>query len=303
MPLQRSGPPPEEQTPEAQLLEGWERSAGLRVAPAPVEGPLVPNGTGYLVALGPASQRLYPRATRWARWSPLATVPGIMLLPFLLVPSPYGPLGVGVLAAVGCWLPGAGLRAVGQARLQRHLARAPLVANWRQVEPGQVVRLRGTVMEQSTAPGLFSGRPAVLARSEWAGVSETRGMDFRVELTDGEVVWVAARDVALLGAAEHVPGNPACGPLALRMDDGQPRLASALLSVQGWFGRLLRFPAHELTLAPGDEVELCGTIHREPAPDGESALGRAPPLRTVLRPAGRIPALVRKREGADDASS
>jgi hypothetical protein len=161
-----------------------------------------------------------------------------------------------------------------------------------------VVRLRGIVVEQATAPSLFAGRASVLARSEYGGAVETRGIDFRVRLADGETLYVPARSTLLLGRADRIHGTPACGPVTLRRGEGEPRLVSALLSVRGFLTRLGRLPARELTIAPGDEIEVCGTIAREPAVDGETGFGRTPSVRAVLHPAGEVPALVHKRSAA-----
>jgi hypothetical protein len=279
----------------AGLLVGWARSAGLRAPAAPVEGALAPNATGYLLAVGPSSHRLYPELALYARWSPALTLPTVAAIPFLLVPAPYGPLGVALLSALVCWLPWAGLGMVARARLGRHLARAPLVSASRPARAGQRIRLEGTVAEQPTVPALFTGRPVVLATSDYAGVVETRGIDFDVRLPDGELVHVPARDALLVGRARRVAGAPSCGPLALSLEGGQPRFASALLSAQGWLGRLLRFSARELTLSPGDAVELCGTLEHQPDPRGQHGFRRQPPLRPVMRPSGEVPVLVRKR--------
>jgi hypothetical protein len=285
-----------EATTETQLVVGWERSVGLRAPPAPRQGPLVPNGTGYLLAVGPSSLRLHPRLGPWARWSPVLTLPVVAVTPFLLVPAPYGPLGAALVAALACWLPWAALGAATRARLKRHLSGAPLLTSWRQAKPGQVVRLEGTVPEQPTAPSLFSNSPTVLATSQYGGATETRGIDFHVRLADGDEVHLSAREALLLGRSRRIRGLPACGPLAVSLDGGEPRLASALLAVQGWVGRLLRFSARELTLAPGDRVELCGTVDHQPEPDkkGQGGFGRGPAFRTVLIPSAGIPVLVRK---------
>lgn len=287
------GPQPNQ---DAKLLVVWERSAGLRAPPAPQQGALTPNPTGYLLAVGSAGRRMYPRLAAWARWSPALTIPTVAAMPFLLVPSPYGPLGVALLAAFAVWLPRAGLAASAAARIKRHLARTPRLSSWRQGRPGQPVRIEGIVALQPTVPSLFTNQPVVLARSDYAGATETRGIDFGVRLDDGELVHVPARDALLLGRSRRVRGLPACGPLALILDRGERRFASGLLSLQGWVSGLLRFSAHELTLSPGDRVELCGIVDREPDVEAEGGFSRDPSLRTVLRPSPGVPLLVRKQD-------
>ena len=286
---------------DGNLLIGWERSAGLRAPPAPDAGRLSANGTGYLLAIGPPSQHLYPRSWSVAGWLSALSVPVVAALPFLLVPAPYGLLGVAALGTLACWLPRAALGTLARARLARRLERAPRLAT---IAPevdhtrlaGRLVRLEGVVSEQATVPSLFTGRPAVLAISDCAGVVETRGIDFDVRLADGRLVRVPARDAVLLGRPPRVRGHLLCGPLTLTVDDGKPRLRSALLSADGWIGSVLRFAAHELTLGPGDAVELCGAIDLEPDEETQRGFARGPALRPVLRPSSGFPVVVRKRE-------
>jgi hypothetical protein len=165
---------------------------------------------------------------------------------------------------------------------------------------GRIVRVEGTVAEQATVPSLFSGRPVVLATSDCAGVVETRGIDFDVRLADGRLVRVPARDAVLLGRPSRVRGLPSCGPLTFTLAGGEPRLHSALLSADGWIGSLLRFTAHELTLGPGDVVDLCGAIDLEPDEEAQRGFGRGPALRLVMRATSDagIPVVVRKRDAA-----
>ena len=307
------------------LLVGWERSAGLRAPLAPHEGRLAANGTGYLLSVGPLAQRLYPRASLLARWVSLASLPVVASLPFLLVPAPYGMLGVTALGVFACWLPRRALGAWARARLARRLDRTPRMVTGRRVTAagpapedaippsavGRQVRLEGIVAPQATVPSLFGGHPVVLATSDCAGVVETRGIDFDIRLAGGQLVRVPARQAVLLGRPTRVAGAPSCGPLTFSLDGGEPRLRSALLSADGWIGSLLRFAAHELTLGPGDTVELCGVIDLEPDEDARRGFARAPALRPVLRASDDSPVLIRKREasaasrdgGADDGAS
>jgi hypothetical protein len=272
---------------ERKLLAGWEQSVGLRAPPAPAEGVLVPQGAGYLLAVGAPAQRLYPRAAAVGRWVSALSVPMIAVMPFLVVPAPYGVLGVAALTALACWLPGRMLAGFTRVRLARRLDAA--------VKARHLVRLAGTVAEQRTVPSLFTGRPAVLATSEYGGVVETRGFDFDVRLNDGRLVRVPARDAVLLGRAQRVRGQPSCGPLTLAVSGGGWRLRSALLSDGGWLDRVVGFATRELTLGLGDAVELYGAIDLEADDRGTQGFARAPALREVLRPAAGLPVIVRKR--------
>lgn len=270
---------------DGNLVAGWERSAGLRAPPAPTDGVLAPNGTGYLLAVGPPAQRIHPRASSVARWTSALALPVVAAMPFLLVPAPYGPVGVAALAALACWLPGALLAGLTRARIARRLAKAK-------------VRLRGTVIEQPTVTSLLTGSAVVLATSDCAGVVEARGIDFDVRLAGGEIVRVPARDALLVGRGQRVRGQPSCGPLTVSVSGGEPRLRSALLSTDGWIGRLAGVAARELTLGPGDEVEICGALDVEPDPVTQRGFARGPALRAVIRPAGGVPVIVRKRVGS-----
>ena len=294
---------------------GWERSAGLRAPTAPADGALAPNGTGYLLAVGPPAQRVHPRLAAAARWLSALAVPVVAAMPFLLVPAPYGLLGVAALGAVACWLPGALLAGATRARLARRLAAAPPLSSAAALAPpvtpaaretaprparkAQAVRLTGTVAEQATVPSLFTGRPVVLATSDCAGVVETRGIDFDVRLVGGKIVRVPAREALLIGRGQRVRGQPSCGPLTLSVAGGERRLRSALLSTDGWIGRLAGLAARELTLGPGDAVEVCGVLDFEPDPATQRGFARGPALRAVLRQDSGIPVIVRKRAASD----
>ena len=282
---------------DGNLIAGWEQSAGLRAPPAPEEGALVPNGTGYLIAVGPVSQRVYPKTSAVASVLSGLSVPVLAAMPFLLVPAPYGPLGVVVLGALACWLPRALLDGITRSRLE-HRVKTTATSTASALDParrGQLVCFTGTVAAQPTVPSLFTGRPVVLATSDCAGVAETRGIDFDVQLAGGEHVRVPARDAVLLGRGRRVRGQPSCGPLTVTVTGGAARLQSALLSTDGWLARLWGLTARELTLGPGDAVEICGALDFEEDPNMQRGFSRGPALRPVLRPWGGAPVIVRKQ--------
>ena len=279
---------------DGNLLAGWEQSAGLRAPPAPEEGALVPNGTGYLVAAGPVSQRVYPRTAAAARVLSALSLPVVAAMPFLLVPAPYGALGVAALGALACWLPRALLDGITRSRL-KHRVETTSLSTAAAAGRGKLVRFAGVVAEQATVPSLFNARPVVLATSDCAGVTETRGIDFDVQLASGARVRVSARDALLLGRGQRVRGQPSCGPLTLTVAGGAPRLHSALLSTDGWAARLLGMTARELTLGPGDAVEICGALDFEPDPDTQTGFARGPAMRAVLCPWGGAPVIVQKQ--------
>jgi hypothetical protein len=141
----------------------------------------------------------------------------------------------------------------------------------------------------------------VLAASDCAGVTETRGFDFDVRLADGTLVRVPARDIVLLGRRQRVRGQPSCGPITVSFSGGdEPRLCSALLADRGVLDHLLERFVHEVTLGPGDPVQLFGALDVEAHPSTESSFAREPALRAVLRPAAGLPIIVYKRPAAAD---
>jgi hypothetical protein len=52
--------------------------------------------------------------------------------------------------------------------------------------------------------------------------------------------------------------------------------------------------ARELTLGPGDAVEICGALDFEEDLEVQRGFSRGPALRPVLRPWGGAPVIVRK---------
>jgi hypothetical protein len=53
--------------------------------------------------------------------------------------------------------------------------------------------------------------------------------------------------------------------------------------------------ARELTLGPGDIVEICGALDFEEDRDMQRGFSRGPALRPVVRPWGGAPVIVRKQ--------
>jgi hypothetical protein len=223
---------------------------------------------------------------------PALAVPVIAAIPFLLVPAPYGPVGAAALAVLACWLPGQLTAGLTRLRLAWRLAAA--------AREQRLVRLTGVVADQKTVPSLLTGRPVVLAASACAGVTETRGFDFDVRLSDGRLVRVPARDAVLLGHSQRVRGEPSCGPITLTLSGDEPRLCSALLADRGYIDHLLQRLAREVTLGPGDAVELCGVLDVESDQSTEGGFVRDPAIRAVLRPADGLPVIVRKRTAPDE---
>src|SRR3954451_20066328 len=58
-----------------------------------------------------------------------------------------------------------------------------------------------------------------------------------------------------------------------------------------WCQPLLR---RESSIRPGDTVEVCGFLHRRPAPDGASTFDRRIPIEVALQGSARCTLLVRR---------
>jgi hypothetical protein len=208
------------------------------------------NGTGWLIATGGTAVRLRPASVH-------ALMGGAGTLGMVALLHLAGALGALEAAAV---LPGiaatmALTSVAAQGFMRRRLRRAPLLHRLADAPPGATVRLLGTVAAQETVPSLFGRHPAVLCRSRLALADETRGIDFWLNTAAGERLRV------------HIRG-------ALMLDRPRPLIDPAPGLHEG---------AREVTLGPGDPVELCGQLHRQADPSGEAAPGRGTPLCWSLR--------------------
>jgi hypothetical protein len=233
----------------AKPLEG---ACALAVPEAPPTGDLVPNGTGWVIGGGTVGQRMYPRPWSRAHWT----------LPFLAANLYMGLIGVHhlghvtslvlalapVTLSIGVlrFLVGAKLRRLDTADRPARVAAAPL---------GAVVRLCGVIVPQATVPTLLRGRPAVLFKSRVDGAEQTQGIDFQLELEDGQRVDICVRGAFLLDR--------------------------------------LTWRRHEASVGPGDRVEVCGVLHHEPAEEGVASFDRHATIRHVLRASRTTPLLVR----------
>lgn len=271
-------------TPEA--VAAWlDRTAGLIAPPAPPDGDLPANGTGWLIAAGSTPERLRPASVAFVgRGAPLAGAAGGLLgaAVDLAVAAP-GPLlaaGVGLALPSAIWL---GFAVSWRRSLATQLATAGYVRRVEDVPSGTLVRLEGVVSAGPTVPTLFRGEPAVLFRNRVGAADETRGIDFFVELEAGLRVRIAARDAFLLDMPERAPSEPACGPVAAVRGEGPARIRSEILAGRRLWRRLVPPALFESSVGPGARVHVCGLLEREPAPDGEGAPGRGTPLRAVVR--------------------
>jgi hypothetical protein len=206
------------------------------------------NGTGWLIATGGTAVRLRPAGLH-------ALLGGAGTAVILALMHVAG--GLASLQALAL-LPGlaatlALTSAGAHALMKRRLAGCRLTERLAETSPGATVRLVGTISAQETVPSLFARRPTVLCRSRLVLADETRGIDFWLETAASERVRVHIRNALMLDRPQ-------------RLLVGQP--------VSG---------AHEVALCPGDQIELCGQLHRHADPAGQAAPGRGTPLGWSLR--------------------
>jgi hypothetical protein len=268
-----------------------EPARGLFCSPPPPEGDLESNGTGWLLARGSLEQRLLDPPSE-VRVIASAAV-GVLLA------ASFQVMFHKVLAVVVAIVPFMAFDHVRRIRLRRKLARLEGLAftrGYRDAPSGSAVRVEGTVAaDQPAFPSLFQGTPCVLARSARGGADELRGIDFMLSLDDGQRLRVAVRDAHLHDLPQPIDGPPRCGPVYASFLSGAervPRLTSGLLQQVPFVQRAL--PLREVTVGPGDRVEVTGLIHHEVAPDGLATPGRQPPMRHVLRSAPHPPHTVRR---------
>ena len=277
----------------ALFARGSHPLGGLAAPEPPSEGELVPNGSGWLLGRGATLERLHPRLARW--------LPGVACLagmgptwalmlgghPFFAFAFLFGLLPPAVLFSATVLTVNASLR--------RLVARARAAEQLGSVPDGTFVRVHGVVVAQPTVPSLFAGTPAVLFRNRLGGADETRGIDFEVELASGERVKVCVRDAFLRDLPRPVAGPAACGPVFC--DTWGPkrhaRLASPKVVPAPPWATVARQRLREVAVAPGDAVEICGVLDREPLVDAAAPLGRHIPVALVLRSAPATPLLVR----------
>ena len=286
---------PREATELAEVARLAERDQELRAPVAPPEGALDVNRTGWLLANGPVERRLAPG--QW--WPKLSTGAGVFMGLAIAALDPLS-LELGTLAMLGLMTTGVfyGTGRLGRRRLRRlcpsPAARAsdPLL----QQPAGETARISGVISDGPTFPSLFRAQPSVLARSKVGSADEVRGIDFTVTLDDGARVLIAVRGGYLLDAPAALDGAPACGPVYSEAPEGKEhfgRIASRLHWDAPWTSRLPRKP-REISVGPGDRVEVMGVLEREVSPDGVAGGGRSIPMRLTLRSSDKIPLCVRK---------
>lgn len=242
---------------DPETVRQWLERADRITAPfPPPEGPLVANGTGWLLARGELHTRLWPEFDRWfGNGSVLGALAIAVARSVFKFSWSVGILAVGLGVATGFGV--------------RHLLTSLKLAGWRrhaqapaqlhELADGTLVRVTGSIVPQATVATLFRGRPAVLFRNQLGEVDETRGIDFQVQLDDGTRLTVDVRAALLLEPPSLVRTPPACGPVSVLAPRKEPaRLHSDLLSPPSLWSRLHR--RHESSVQPGDLVEIIGYL-------------------------------------------
>jgi hypothetical protein len=270
-----------------------DQSRALTPMALPRTGALVANETGWLLGVGGPIRRLHSSFNGWMRasallmpfgqaWQSMLELPRNLAIMLALATAPFFIMW----GVFGLWTRG---------QLAGRWKRARAIQHAAEVPTGTPVRLSGVIPAQATMASLFRGQPAVLSRNRMVDADELRGIDFRLVLDDGEQVQVEVREAFLLDRPRRSREAPACGPVSVdHVGNELARLRSALLSPASSWQRLLPFGRHETSVGPGDRIEVCGVLHREPAPDGEAGPGRPTPMRLSVRAGAGAPLLIRK---------
>jgi hypothetical protein len=269
-----------------------DRTRALVAPEAPLEGDLIPNGTGWRIGEGSLALRLYPRLWTWAlssgafagfgpTWANLLGVSHSLALAVLLglvPPTLFAGVVRGAVAVV-----------------ERRLWSAPRVERLLDCPSGTLVRVAGVIASGAVVPTLFRATPSVLFKSAVGLAEQTQGIDFELDVEDGQRAHVCVRRAVLLDRARRTREAPACGPVSVDSwsERRRSKLKSDLFTGPSLWRRIIG-PGrrYEASVGPGDRVEICGVLHHEPAPDALAPFARQMPVRAALR-AGKYPLLVR----------
>jgi hypothetical protein len=189
----------------------------------------------------------------------------------------WGPIGVGLAN-----------------RLHRLIAshRRYRVSELRAVPDRRAVAVRGVVMARRTSASALDGRAAVWSlvrfrKGAWFATDFYHETAFDFLLDDGtdEPIWIEVGGGMLLDSFPP--------------DDRVQFHSTTLLEIDHPFLTRLRLDDRdvlgaEITIAPGDVVEVVGRLSRRLDPTAPSETGRDPPQRRALRSGTRVPVMVKK---------
>jgi len=179
-------------------------------------------------------------------------------------------------------------------RLHRLVARRHLhrVFELRALPDRRAVAVRGVVVARRTAASALDGRGAVWSltrfrKSAWLSTDFFHETAFDFLLDDGtdEPIWIEVAGGMLLDP--FPPDERVQFHTTTLLELGHPYLTRLRLDNREVMGA-------ELTIAPGDVVEVVGRLSRRLDPTASSASGREQPQRRALRSGTRVPVMLKK---------
>jgi hypothetical protein len=310
-------------------LQEWDGASVTRelvVAPAPPRGPLARLGARLDALLGRALELFarraaaghggaaplartggpvarwisFPRGVRVATAATASATAGLAAWGVLALAGPEP--GVAAAAAVAgaaltaAWGP-LGVRLAN--RLHRLVAsrRRYKVSELRAIPDRRAVAVRGVVVARRTASTSLDSRQAV-----WSLARFRRGAFFAPDFFH-EI----AHDFLLDDGTDEPILVEVEGGMLLDQFPPEERVqfhSTTLLEIQHPFLTRLRLDSREvlgaeLTIAPGDVVEVVGRLTRRLDPTAPSETGRDQPQRRALRSGTRVPVMVKKVPASD----
>jgi len=276
----------------ARLLDGFARRGNKTGDSEPV--PLTRTG-------GPVARWIsFPRGVRMATAATSSAAAGLAAWGVLAMAG--NELGVAAAAATAAAALSTAWGQIGVRlanRLHRLIAshRRFRVSELRAVPDRRAVAVRGVVVARRTSAAALDGRSTVwsLARfrkGAWFATDFFHETAFDFLLDDGtdEPIWVEVTGGMLLD-----PFPP---------DERVQFHSTTLLEIDHPFLTRLRLDDRdvlgaEISIAPGDVVEVVGRLSRRLDPTAPSESGRDPPQRRALRSGTRVPVMVKKVRAPD----
>jgi hypothetical protein len=179
-------------------------------------------------------------------------------------------------------------------RLHRLIAarRRHRVSELRGLPDRRAVAVRGVVVARRTAASALDGRQVVwsLVRFRKSAVLtldffHEAAFDFLLDDGTDEPIWVEVEGAMLL--EPFPPAQRVQFQSTTLLEIGHPFLTRLRLDDREVF-------ASEVTIAPGDVVEVVGRLTRRLDPTARSESGREQPMRRALRSGTRVPVMVKR---------
>jgi hypothetical protein len=184
-------------------------------------------------------------------------------------------------------------------RLHRLIAsrRRYRVSELRGVADRRAVAVRGIVVARRTASSALDSRQAVWSlvrfrKGAWLATDFFHEVAFDFLLDDGtdEPIWIEVTGGLLLDP--FPPDERVQFHSTTLLEIGHPFLTRLRLDNREVLGA-------ELTIAPGDAIEVVGRLTRKLDPTAPSESGRDPPQRRALRSGTRVPVMIKKVRAPD----